>query len=430
MLLTLGLWTLAMIAGLCWGRAYVAILTGAAVLAFLGAQASVLASAGGWLQLAGLAMFPPLLAAQRSGAEARLKRLQGEEAAEVAGLSEAARSLLSLQKATQATEARIAEITELYHITKETSRALRTAELFAALLELAPRLLAARGLRLIDLSGAAPQSWRALRSPDGRMAPVPPGGAACDPMEQAVMEAARASAAPSGADATQLGCALPEGVSRVCWARLLREQRPAGLLVAEELPAEQEQTLAIIADQLSLQLSRIHLYRRVEELAVTDALTGVSVRNAFLERARDELGRSGRHGLPCTVLMADLDCFKQKNDTFGHLVGDVVLRDVARLLQRNLRDIDMIGRYGGEEFILLLIETDLDQALAVAERLRQLVEAHPIRAYDELLTQTVSIGAAVFPRHGKTLEELMERADQALYAAKRAGRNRVVAYDG
>jgi diguanylate cyclase (GGDEF)-like protein len=85
-----------------------------------------------------------------------------------------------------------------------------------------------------------------------------------------------------------------------------------------------------------------------------------------------------------------------------------------------------LARYGGEEFIFFLVETGAEQAALIAERLRQLVELHPIRAYDELLRQTISIGLAAFPEDGKTLEELMERADQALYAAKRAGRNRVV----
>ena len=175
-------------------------------------------------------------------------------------------------------------------------------------------------------------------------------------------------------------------------------------------------------------MARVFLYQRVESLAVTDALTGLFVRRHFLERAREELTRSKRHKLSCTILMVDLDHFKQKNDTHGHLVGDVVLRDVARLLAKNLREVDLIARYGGEEFILMLIETMPKQALPIAQRLAQLVAVHPIRAYDELLTQTVSIGVAGFPEHGDTLEALIERADQALYAAKRQGRNRVVVW--
>lgn len=259
------------------------------------------------------------------------------------------------------------------------------------------------------------------------MAPI--NGRELVEMERTIVTRVLSSGRPSSATAGELSCAMPD-ITRVSWAPLWREQQPVGALVADELPEEQLATLSIVANQLSLQLSRVSLYQQVEALAVTDALTGVSVRGHFMGRAREEVARSARHGLSCTVVMTDLDFFKQKNDTFGHLVGDVVLRDVARLLQQNLREIDMIARYGGEEFTLLLIETDLEQAVPVAERLRQLVEVHPIRAYDELLTQTISIGLAAFPAHAKTLEALIERADQALYAAKRAGRNQVVCWSG
>jgi len=245
-------------------------------------------------------------------------------------------------------------------------------------------------------------------------------------MEQAIVQRVCASAWVSSAATQELAASAAPDVTRVSWAPLWREQQPVGVLVADGLPEEQLATLSIVANQLSLQLARVSLYQRVEALAVTDALTGVSVRGHFMERSREELARSARHGLSCTLVMTDLDHFKQKNDTFGHLVGDVVLRDVARLLQRNLREIDMIARFGGEELILLLIETDLEHAAPIAERLRQLVEVHPIRAYDELLTQTISMGLAAFPAHANTLEALVERADQALYAAKRAGRNQVV----
>lgn len=423
--LVIGCWTLAMASGLCWARLYTALAVAATLLAFAVTQGEALAHGIGWLQLAALGGTPWLLAAQRRRYEEEVRRLHAEEAAEVMRLSESARSLLSLQDAMQQAEAQIARITDLYHVTKQTARALHVGELFAASLAIAPRLLAARGLRLIDCSGEAPQVLRAARAPDGRMAAV--DGRELLEMEQAVLQRVRAAPVPSSAAAAELASPLP-GLERVAWAPLWRGRAPIGVLVADELPDDQLKTLTIISRQLSLQLARVHLYQQVEALAVTDALTGVSVRGHFLERARQELDRSSRHDLACTLLMADLDEFKQKNDTFGHLVGDVILREVAGLLSRNLREIDMIARFGGEEFLLLLIETAPEQALPVAERLRQLVEIHPIRAYDELLTQTVSIGLAGFPAHAQTLEALIERADQALYAAKRAGRNRVVVW--
>ncbi|MBI4004040.1 MAG: GGDEF domain-containing protein [Candidatus Omnitrophica bacterium] len=422
-------WVLAMVSGLCWARWWTGMFTAATLLVFLWTQAGTLGDWAGWMQLAAFGITPWLLAAQQARDERRLKILHAEEAEAMTRLSETARSLMTLQTSTQQLEKEIGKITDLYHVTKDTGRALRLPDLFSASLEMAPKLLNASGLRLIDLSHEEPHVLRASRTNDGRMISSPNGGAAGHilDMERAIITRAVTSGAATCAGPQELSCELPAGVSRVAWSPLWREQKPIGVLVADELPAEQLSTLSIVANQLSLQLSRIHLYQAVESLAVTDALTGLSVRGYFMDRAREELARSKRHTLSCTLLMTDLDHFKEKNDTFGHLVGDVVLKDVAELLKRNLREVDLIARYGGEEFILLLIETDAEQAMPVAQRLKQLVEVHPIRAYDELLTQTISIGLAAYPHDAQTLETLIERADQALYAAKRAGRNRVVA---
>ena len=429
MRLLLACWVLAMMSGILWARPWTVALTIAAALAFFWTQAAWLAHGSGWLQLAVITLTPWWLAWQRGREEARRARLQAEEAKQMAQLSEAARALLSLQTSTRQTEAQITDITDLYHVTKETARTLHLQDLFVASLTIPPRLLNAQGVRFIDLSGETPHVLRASRGADGRMRPSPDGGTQLLEMEQAVIKEVASSRRPSSATARELSCPLPAGMSRIAWAPLWRGQQPIGVLVADELDEPQLKTLTIVADQLSLQFSRVHLYGQVEALAVTDALTGVAVRGHFMERAREELARSKRHGLACALLMTDLDLFKKKNDTYGHLVGDVVLREVARLLQRNLRQIDLIARYGGEEFILLLLETGAERALSIAQRLRQLVEVHPIRAYDEVLMQTISIGVAEFPSHAQALETLIERADQALYAAKRAGRNCVVAWD-
>ena len=422
---TLIWWVLAMMSGLLWTRPWTVALTIAAALAFFWTQAATLAHGSGWLQPAVIILTPWWLAWQRGQEEARRAQLHAEEAKQMAQLSESARALLSLQASTRQMETQIADITDLYHVTKETARTLHLRDLFIASLHIAPRLLNARGLRFIDLSGEAPHVLRASRGADGRMLLSPDSATQLLDMEQAVIKEVASSGRPASATARELSCPLPEGISRVSWAALWRGQQPIGVLVADELDEPQLKMLTIVANQLSLQFARIRLYGQVEALAVTDALTGLSVRGHFMERAREELARSARHALACSLLMIDLDLFKQKNDTYGHLVGDVVLREVARLLQRNLRPIDLIARYGGEEFILLLIETGIEQAMSIAERLKQLVGVHPIRAYDEVLMQTISIGVAEFPSQAQTLETLIERADQALYAAKRAGRNRV-----
>ena len=422
------LWVLAMVAGLCWARWAVVVLTTTAVITALTVQPALVGQPAGWLQFLAFGTTPWLLAAQRTRHERRLKRLQARESVKLSALQEQAQSLHGLQRDNEQREAEIAQITNLYHVTKATSRALRVHELFAFSLEIVPRLLDVRGLRLIDLShtqDGSPLVLRARRVPDGRLLEEHTNHFL--PVEEAIIQQTATSALPATSETTALTCELPPDVSRLAWAPLWSEQqKPIGVLIADDLPAEQLGTLSIVANQLSLQLARVHFYEAVESMAITDTLTGLFVRRYFLELATEELLRARRHGLPCTVIMADLDLFKAKNDTYGHLVGDVVLREVAQLMRKNLRGIDLIARYGGEEFLLLLVETPPEQALLVAERIRQLVEVHPIRAYDEVLTQSVSMGLACFPDDGKGLQELIEHADEALYAAKRGGRNRVM----
>ena len=413
-----------MISGLLWAPRYTAVCTALTALLMLLAVPTMLARGAGWVQAAMMLITPWLLAAQRQRIEALISRLQAAEAASMIRLSGTARGLLSLQHAAKQIETQIAQMSDLYHVTKDTTGALRLQELFTASLAVAPRFLDTAGWRLIDCSREKPQAFRAQRMADGQMSSTDSG--ALLPMEQAVLSQAGPGSGPSMVTAASLGCAWPAGLSHAAWAPLSQDQRRLGVLIADALPESQMRSFGIVANQLSLQCSRIALYQQVESLAVTDALTGLFVRSHFLARAQEELARSARHGLSCALLMVDLDRFKDKNDQYGHLVGDVVLKDVARLLQRNLREIDLIARFGGEELILLLIETSAEQAMPITERLRQLVEVHPVRAYDELLTQTVSIGLAGFPDDARSLEALIERADQALYAAKHAGRNRVV----
>ena len=424
MFLVMALWVAAMVTAMRWRRWALAVLTAATVGAFVTASPAV-AQPLTWMELAAFGVTPWLVAVQRSRQEQRAKRLRTSEAMKLSRLQGQARDVRQLQAENQDLESRIAQITELYHVTKETACALHVEELFSRALDLIPRLLDLKGLRLVDAASGLEQAlaWRARRDPHGRL--VREGTNQASPFERGLLEQAMRSSAASCATREALPGEWPAEVTRAAWAPLWSEQQPSGVLIADELPPEQAQTLSIIANQLSLQLARVHFYQAVESMAVTDALTGLFVRRYFVEFAAEELERSKRHGLPCTLLMADLDEFKTKNDTYGHLTGDVVLREVAQWMRKNLREVDLIARYGGEEFILMLVETGPEQALAIAERLRQLVEVQPIRAYDETLRQTVSIGLASFPDDGGTLSLLIERADQALYAAKRAGRNRV-----
>jgi len=165
--------------------------------------------------------------------------------------------------------------------------------------------------------------------------------------------------------------------------------------------------------------------RRLFERATTDPLTGLLNRGAFRERARAEIARGERTGRPLALAMVDLDHFKAFNDAFGHQAGDVALTSVANAISLSIRGIDVAGRYGGEEFILLLVEADGEAALRALERLRSAVAAlEPPRVARRI---TISAGVAIhrppFERAG--YEGLVARADAALYAAKEAGRDRV-----
>lgn len=209
---------------------------------------------------------------------------------------------------------------------------------------------------------------------------------------------------------------------------LIIQNEKVGVLSVEGLKEAALEKFLIVARQFSLEVEKVRLYERVQELAITDGLTGLFVRRYFLEMAKEELERSRRHKFKASFLMVDLDHFKQCNDNLGHLVGDFVLREVANVLKRNVREIDLVGRYGGEEFSLLLPETEKQDAILTAERLRCAVAEHRFEAYTEVVTMTISVGISTFPDDGDREIDLIEAADKAMYAAKMQGRNRVVGY--
>jgi diguanylate cyclase (GGDEF)-like protein len=164
----------------------------------------------------------------------------------------------------------------------------------------------------------------------------------------------------------------------------------------------------------------------LEEAANHDHMTGALTRKRLETLAREQLARAAQSGGPLALLIIDLDHFKRINDTFGHAAGDLVLREFARLTLLSLRDGDSLGRLGGEEFAILLPETNMAEALTVAERLREQSEAHAVSGSFGRCRYSISIGAAT-SLAGETFDHLSARADRALYAAKHSGRNRVLA---
>jgi two-component system cell cycle response regulator len=172
------------------------------------------------------------------------------------------------------------------------------------------------------------------------------------------------------------------------------------------------------------------LQDRLAEMAITDALTGLYNRRHLDERLDEMFEHSARLHEPLAVVMFDIDHFKKINDTYGHQAGDIVLAQFAQLLKHVARDIDRIGRYGGEEFMVLLPGTVLDAGVTFAKRARQEVETHQFEYDGGALKCSISAGVASFP-HPKvhTRQQLVKAADDALYVAKTTGRNRVVRFD-
>jgi len=187
----------------------------------------------------------------------------------------------------------------------------------------------------------------------------------------------------------------------------------------------------LVTDVTELKTIQRELESRVKELdilAATDPLTGIGNRRHFLERAEDEMARSHRYGLPLVFLMIDIDHFKDINDKHGHDTGDDVLKSMASTLQHTMRATDIVGRLGGEEFGVLLIQSGTDEALVIAERLLKALQSVCVLTKNGSICYTVSIGLSAYEGEDDSMASLMKRADLALYHAKQTGRNKVCCY--
>jgi diguanylate cyclase (GGDEF)-like protein len=184
-------------------------------------------------------------------------------------------------------------------------------------------------------------------------------------------------------------------------------------------------TLESVADICATAIQNAHYVERVRQLAYIDGLTGIFNRRFFELRIAEEMERARRYEGSLAVIMLDIDHFKRLNDEFGHLLGDEVLRQVSSVFSQQLRKIDVVCRYGGEEFAILLPQTTAEHALSVADKLRREVAAWQFPGVPRAVT--ISAGAASYPVHGSSRDELVKAADSALYAAKQAGRNCVCA---
>lgn len=184
-----------------------------------------------------------------------------------------------------------------------------------------------------------------------------------------------------------------------------------------------------VSKQISLAFYNLKLKEQLRNDSIRDALTGLFNRRYLDESLKQEIIRAKRNQQPLSIIMVDVDHFKKFNDTYGHDVGDMVLREVAKFLQGQVRESDIVCRYGGEEITLILMNTPLGIAKQRAENICSGVRELSLQNQGEILPSlTVSLGVAGFPLDGTTGEEILQKADRALYQAKKTGRDRVVLY--
>jgi diguanylate cyclase (GGDEF)-like protein len=180
--------------------------------------------------------------------------------------------------------------------------------------------------------------------------------------------------------------------------------------------------LNTLADLLATALHNAFVFQKLQQQSITDGLTGIKTRRFFMEALSGEWKRAARSGRPFSVVLIDLDKFKEVNDTLGHFEGDLVLARVGRLLEQKSRQSNVVARYGGDEFIVLMPETGADQAAVLAERLRQWLASDPMLSEHKI---TGSFGVASFPNHGFSIDDIIRVADAGMYVSKRSGGNLV-----
>jgi diguanylate cyclase (GGDEF)-like protein len=269
-----------------------------------------------------------------------------------------------------------------------------------------------------------------LRAHHGTLTPrVPEGGrfpASAEPWASILASSSTAMETDLCSEPTSTKF-FAESASRMCIPLVSFGQTLGVLALDSALPDAFRdgdlQSLESVADICATAIQNAHYVERVKQLAYLDGLTGIFNRRFFELRIMEEIERARRYGTGMAVIMADIDQFKRLNDEFGHVLGDEVLRQVSSLFNQQLRKIDVVCRYGGEEFGILLTQTNAHQAMSIAEKLRKMVAGWQFPGVPR--TVTISAGAAAFPEHGTTRDELVRTADAALYAAKQAGRNRV-----
>ncbi|HEY8500534.1 MAG TPA: sensor domain-containing diguanylate cyclase, partial [Clostridia bacterium] len=215
--------------------------------------------------------------------------------------------------------------------------------------------------------------------------------------------------------------------SFLCVPLKIKDKTHGFVLIEHSIPdafdADNVRLLEIITQQVSIAIDNARLYEQLQEYANTDGLTQVYNRIYFQKRLKEELDRAEQKGYAVSVILYDIDDFKLFNDSYGHLFGDVVLKSIARTVKESVRKDDLVARFGGEEFIILLPHTGTKRAYEKAEELRKLISSLTIEDNNITASVTVSMGISTFPTLANTDSSLISSADNALYEAKRSGKN-------
>jgi diguanylate cyclase (GGDEF)-like protein len=222
-----------------------------------------------------------------------------------------------------------------------------------------------------------------------------------------------------------------DGVSSVFLLPMFYERNLLGILALllekkSALSSYQIELLEVLGNQASVSIANARFHAEIERLAVTDGLTSLFNHRHFQERLADEFNRLGRFSAPVSLLLIDIDHFKKINDTYGHPAGDIVLKRVANIIRKTVRNIDIPARYGGEEFAVVLVGTGEKGAVNMGERLRKAVMDTKFESDGTTFNLTISIGISTYEGEAMKKEDLVDKADKALYQAKGNGRNRSV----
>ncbi len=222
---------------------------------------------------------------------------------------------------------------------------------------------------------------------------------------------------------------MPELASLIIFPLFMHDTELGALLLGSPEPGafgeEVLPLLEVLSRHVSVSLANARMVKRLEDLATTDGLTGLLNKRALTEIAHLKIRSAQRFSKPLSVIIGDIDHFKKVNDTYGHDIGDVVIKGFGNVLKRSKRETDAVGRFGGEEFVLVCEETDATGARQLAERIRQELEATQFHTPQGTLQVTCSLGVATFPLAGQDWTALFKATDEALYVSKRKGRNRV-----